>query len=172
MKGTKEIVKYAGKKAVLVEGELGIIRGESKFHQEKAEIEEKDLTSPEDAENFVKETKIDNLAVSVGNIHGIYSQMPKLDFERIKEISKVVKCGLVLHGGSGIPDAEIRGAIKEGIIKIHFNTELRLVWKNSLRKLLEESEESAPYKILADVQKDIQKKVEEKIILLGSSNKI
>ena len=98
--------------------------------------------------------------------------MPKLDFERIKEISKVVNCGLVLHGGSGIPDNEIRKAVEEGIIKIHFNTELRLVWKNSLKKLLEESEESAPYKILTEVQKDIQKKVEEKIILLGSNNKI
>lgn len=173
IKKTKEIVKYAHKKDVFVEAELGVIKGESEIHKRKIKIEEKDLTSPLDVAKFINETQIDSLAVAIGNIHGLYSERPKpkLDFERLKEINKKAKGFLVLHGGSGIQEKDIRKAIDFGIVKINFNTELRLVWKSSLEKSLEEIEESAPYKILPQVQNAIQKKVEEKIILIGSKNK-
>lgn len=167
---TKKIVEYAHKKGVLVEGELGYLRGESRVYKERARIKKEDLTSPLEVKRFVEETKIDSLAVVIGNIHGIYKGALELDFERLKEISKKTNVFLVLHGGSGIPKEEIKKAIKLGIVKINVNTELRLVWKKSLESVLK-TQEIKPYKILPRVQKAVQKKVEEKIKLFKSENK-
>lgn len=172
IKQTKKIVEYAHQKGILVEGELGIIKGESKLHKGKAKIKKQELTSPFDVVKFIKQTGIDSLAIAIGNIHGVYKKMPTLDLRRLEEINKNSKSFLVLHGGSGIPDKEIKKAIKLGIVKINFNTELRLIWKNSLKKYLKSAEVFKPYKILSLVQNDIQKRVEEKITLLNSKNRI
>lgn len=157
IKRAKKIVEHAHKKGVLVEGEMEYIGKER-------------LTSPEKAEEFVKKTKVDSLAVVIGNVHGVYKRMPKLDFKRLKEINKKTSAFLVLHGGSGIPKTEIKKAIKFGIVKININTELRVAWKKTLVSSLR-NKEIRPYKILAAVQRTIQRKVEEKINLFGSKNK-
>ncbi len=170
IKYAKRIVEYAHKKGVLVEGELGYLRGGSNFHKKIARIEKEDLTLPEKAYKFVRETKVDSLAIAIGNIHGIYAGMPKLDFERLKEINDKTNAFLVLHGGSGIPKAEIKKAIKFGIVKVNINTELRLIWKKTLEKSFK-IQEIRPYKILPKVQKAIQKKVEEKMNLFNSKNR-
>jgi len=171
IKYTKKVVEYAHKRGVLVEGELGYLRGESKLHKGKGEIRKKDLTSPEEAEEFVRKTKVDSLAIAIGNIHGIYAKMPKIDFRRLEEIHRKTKVFLVLHGGSGISKPEIKKAIKKGIVKININTELREVWKKALFTALKTST-IKPYEILPPVQTAVQKKVEEKINLFGSKNKI
>lgn len=171
IKYTKKIVDYAHKRSVLVEGELGYIAGESSLRKEKAKIKKEDLTSPEQVFQFVKKTEVDSLAIAIGNIHGIYTKMPKLDFKRLKEINKETNAYLVLHGASGIAKREIREAIKCGIVKININTELRQVWRKSLEKTLKtKSKEVRPYKILPRVEEAVQKVVEEKIQLFGSSN--
>lgn len=173
IKCAKKIVAYAHKKGVLVEGELGYIGGESKFHKKKAKIKKRDLTLPAKTERFIKETKVDSLAIAIGNVHGIYMGMPKLDFERLKEIKKKTAAFLVLHGGSGIPKIEIKKAIKFGIVKININTELRLSWKKTLEKSFKNKpQEIKPYKILPKVQKAVQKKVAEKLNLFNSKDKI
>jgi len=146
----KKVVKYANKKNVLVEGEL-------------ESIEKNNLTSLNQAEKFVKETKVDSLAIAIGNVHGMHKK-PKLDFKRLKEISKKVNVLLVLHGASGIKDKDIKKAIKLGIVKINFNTELRLAWKKALIQALR-GKEIKPYKILPRVQKGVQAKVEKKLKL-------
>ena len=156
IKYAKKIVEYAHKKGVLVEGEL-------------EPIEKGNLTSLDQAKYFLKETKADSLAVAIGNRHGYYGDV-KLDFKRLEEIKKKSLAFLVLHGGSGISDSQIRKAIGKGIVKININTELRTAWKKSLKKVLT-GQEIKPYKILSLVQKAIQKKVEEKIKLFGSQNK-
>ncbi len=172
IKYAKKIVEYARKKNVLVEGELGYLRGESRVHKQIAKIKKEDLTSPQEVVRFTKKTKVDSLAIVIGNIHGIYVRMPKLDFERLKEINKKTNAFLVLHGGSGISNEEIKKAIKLGIVKININTELRVVWKNSLENSFKRKpQEIKPYKILAQVQTAVQKVVEEKIKLFGSANK-
>ena len=172
IKITRELIKIAHKKNILVEGEIGSIKGESQLSSKKIKILKQDLTSVSDVEKFVKETKVDSLAVSIGNIHGVYKKMPKLDFKLLKDIKKISKNFLVLHGGSGIENKEIKKAIREGIVKINFNTEIRIVWKNSLRKYLKNKNEFKPYKILNFVQNDIEKKLEEKVYLLNSNNKL
>jgi len=169
LKLTKEIVNYGHKKNVLVEGELGYLRGESRFFQKKKiAIKEEDLTRPEQAQEFVEKTKVDLLAPAIGNVHGIYPEMPELDFERLKEINQKTDAFLVLHGGSGILRDEIKKAIKSGIQKININTELRLIWRESLQKILKTSKEIKPYIILPQVSQAIEKKVEKYIKLFGS----
>lgn len=169
LKLTKEIVNYGHKKDVLVEGELGYLRGESRFFQKKkVAIKKEDLTKPEQAQEFVEKTKVDLLAPAIGNVHGIYPEMPELDFERLKEINQKTDAFLVLHGGSGLSRDEIKKAIKSGIQKININTELRLVWRESLQKILKTSKEIKPYIILPQVSQAIEKKVEEYIKLFRS----
>ena len=173
IKNTKKVAEYAHKKGVLVEGELGYIKGGSRFKKGGIEIKKEELTLPDEVKKFVKETRIDSLAISIGNVHGIYEMMPKLDFERLEKIKKITSVFLVLHGGSGIPNTEIKSAIDFGISKINFNTELRIIWKESLFNFFKKyPEEIKPYKILPEIQMAIQKKVEEKITLLNSKNKL
>jgi len=147
----KKLVEYAHKKDVLVEGEID-------------PIEKQKLTRPEDVKKFVKETKVDCLAIALGSIHGLTQKTIKLNLGRLKEIQKETKTFFVLHGGSGIPDSEIKKAIKMGIVKININTELRMVWKNSLKTALK-NKEIKPYKILPQAENAVQKKVVEKINL-------
>ncbi len=167
----KKIVSFAHKKRVLVEGEISAFGGDSSFKKKKIEIKEKDLTSPEEAASFVKETGVDSLAPVIGNVHGVYKQMPKLDLLRLARINKLTDCFLVLHGGSGLSKKELQNAIKKGVVKVNFNTELRRAWKTAISEEIK-AKTLKPYSILPAVQEAVQKKVEEKIKTLGSFNKI
>ncbi len=173
---TKEVVKYAKKFGVLVEGEVGIIGTDtSKFYEEKFVLKPEDLTNPGQAEQYIKETGVDCLAISIGNFHGVSAEgNPRLNLERLKEIKKLVKDSfLVLHGGSGTFDRDLKNAIKLGIVKININTELRLAYTKTLKESLEKNpKEITPYKYLPKAIKAVQKVVEEKIKLFDSKNKI
>lgn len=155
---------------VLIEAEIGFIGQSSKLLDSIPEgISEATLTKPEDAEYFVKQTGIDLLAPSVGNIHGmIKGGNPKLDIERIKMIKEFCGIPLVLHGGSGISDEDFVDAIKAGISVIHINTEIRVAYKESLEKYLKENpNEIAPYKILKPAVEAIEKVVEQRLKLFN-----
>ncbi len=151
---TQEVVRYAREHypEMLVEGELGFIGKSSSIHDEMPEgVSEATQTTPEDAVKFVEETGVDLFAPSVGNIHGlIRSGEPKLNIERIKELKKVLKVPMVLHGASGNTDAEVSEAIKAGIRIVHINTELRLAYKEGIKKNIMSTDEVAPYKFLAE----------------------
>jgi len=123
---------------------------------------------------FLKETKVNVLAVNVGTFHGMKAsgKNPRIDLERLKKIKKKIgHTPLVLHGGSGTPKQDIKKAVKIGISDIHINTELRLAFTESLKKILE-GNEIVPYKYMPKVIEKVQKIVEEKIKLFGSCNKI
>ena len=173
IKITKRVVDYAKKKNpnILVEGELGYLRGESVVHK-KIEIKLEDLTKPKQAKEFVEKTKVDSLAVTVGNVHGVETDMenPPLYLDRLEEIQKIVlKTFLVLHGGSGTLDKDIEKAIKLGIVKININTELRIAYSEELEETIKEHpEEVKPYKILAPAVEATKEVVEKKIKLFGS----
>jgi ketose-bisphosphate aldolase len=177
IKIAKEVVKYAKKKGVLIEGEVGRIGTDSsKLYSEKFEIKEDDLTKPLEAQKFIKETKADLLAVSMGNFHGIEVSGidPNLRLDVLKAVKeKTGSAFLVLHGGSGTPGEDIKEAIKMGIVKININTELRLAFSGNLRRFLDNNkEEIVPYKFLPDAQKSVERVVGLKIVLFGSQNKI
>lgn len=177
---TKKVVVMAAKKGVLAEGEMGRIGTESsRIYEEKMVINEKDLTRPDEALRFVRETGVDSLAVGVGTFHGIEAKgrNPKIRLDRLKEIKeKLDSAGspfLVLHGSSGTRIEDIKKAIKLGIVKINVNTDLRIAFTKALRESLRsKKEESTPYKYLPAAVEAMRIVIEEKIKLFGSAGKL
>lgn len=168
---TKKVVQYAHEHGITVEGELGHVGGASEIHDEKAKIEKSTYTDPEQAAVFVRETGIDVLASSIGNIHGIYENEPRLDFERLEKIG-LIGVPLSLHGGSGIPESQIKKAISLGITKVNVNTELRQAYTESLHDELDKNpDEIVPYKYLPAEIEAVKNVVVEKIKMFGSEGK-
>lgn len=175
---TKRVVEYAKSKngGILIEGELGYIGSSSQVLKEipkGAAIEEKDLTTAEEAARFVKETGIDLLAPAVGNYHGMVAGFAKssLNMARIKAIKDAVKIPLVLHGGSGTPDSDFLKAVEAGISIIHINTEIRIAWRKGVEAALKENpEEVAPYKLLAPALSGMKSLVRARLKLFSGKN--
>ena len=115
-------VEIARAHGAAVEAELGGIRGDEDVAQA---VSAGALTDPVQAAGFMRRTGAACLAVSIGNVHGIYRDPPVLDWERLDAIRSLVAAPLSLHGASGIPDAMVRRAIMAGVAKINVNTELR-----------------------------------------------
>jgi fructose-bisphosphate aldolase, class II len=119
---TKSIVKMCQACNVTVEAELGTLNDEG------VEITDHNrdqlFTDPNKSEEFVSETKVNALAVAIGNAHGFYKGTPALDFKRLEIIAHKVDVPLVLHGGSGISDDDFKKAISLGISKINIYTEM------------------------------------------------
>jgi fructose-bisphosphate aldolase class II len=190
---TKKVVEMAKRKGVSVEAELGRLKG----IEEKISVSEKEaiFTDPQAAEDFVKRTGVDALAIAIGTSHGAYKFKgeAKLDFERLKEIARKVSIPLVLHGASGvpsavleraerfgaklpgakgIPDEAIQKAIGLGISKINIDTDLRLSFVGALREILTtKPDEFDPRKILGPGREAIKQTVQSKMKLFGSSGK-
>ena len=114
---TKKAVDILSAMNIGVEGEIGHIGA-------AADGVPTDYTTVEEAKTYVDGTGVSALAVAVGTAHGRYKQAPVLQIERIKAIKDEVKIPLVLHGGSGVPDEQIKLAVKAGIRKINFGTDL------------------------------------------------
>ena len=116
--------------------------------------------------------------MAIGTAHGAYPKgmIPKLDFERLKELKAELDMPLVLHGGTGIPDDMIKKAIDLGVSKINVNTECQLVFAEATRKYIEagkdlEGKGYDPRKLLKPGADAIVEKVKEKMILFGSDGK-
>jgi len=118
---TKEVVKMASPSGVSVEAELGKIGGAEGLI-DTADIDATQ-TDPREALDFIKQTEIDALAVAIGTAHGFYKQAPVLNIERLKKIINLTDLPLVLHGGSGTPDAQVLESINNGITKVNICTE-------------------------------------------------
>ncbi|MDP3882847.1 MAG: class II fructose-bisphosphate aldolase [Candidatus Staskawiczbacteria bacterium] len=178
IKISKEVVKYAKWRGALVEGEVGRIGTDSsKLYLEKFEIKEDDLSKPAEVEEYMEKTGVNLIALSIGNFHGIEISgvCPNLRIDILEKVEKEMgtKALVVLHGGSGTMEEDIKKAIKAGVIKININTELRLAFSGNLRRVLSaDPEEIVPYKFLPVVQKSVEKLVEYKMGLFGSSGKI
>lgn len=175
IKISKEVKSFAKWHGVIVEGEVGKIGTDaSRVYTEKFEIKEEDLTKTQDAQNYLRKTKVDLLAVSVGTFHGMDATgiSPKLRLDRLEEIFTKTKKPLVLHGGSGTPEEDIRKSIDMGITKININTETRLAFAGALRKTLENNkDEIVPYKFLTEAIEAVRQVTEKNIKLFGSENK-
>ncbi|MEK7163383.1 MAG: class II fructose-bisphosphate aldolase [Patescibacteria group bacterium] len=168
---TRKCVEYARSvnPDTLVEGELGFIGKSSRILAEipaGVKISEEFLTKPDEAKKFVDMTGVDMLAPAVGNIHGMLSggKDPALNINRIREISEAVKIPLVLHGGSGNSAGDFKAAIDAGVAVIHVNTELRVAFRNALRRTLTDNpDEIAPYKIMKPSISAMREVVTEKL---------
>lgn len=166
---TKKVVTIAHRYQVWTEGEFSAVGKGSTIHREK--IPKLELTDPDQAVDFVKRTGVDSLAVSVGNVHGIYEEKPKINFQRLKTLRRRLDVLLVLHGSSGIKEEDIKKAIALDILKINVNTDLRVAFRDALKKILEDPDAIVPYKYMVPVERAVQKVVEEKMKLFGSAGK-
>ena len=127
---TREAVKLGAAKNVSVEAELGQIGGSDKL---ETGHDQELYTKPEEAEEFVRRTGVDLLAVSVGTAHGVYKvKNPEIQIDLIKEISRLCKIPLVLHGGSGLPPETMQRACRAGISKINIATDLELAFHRAI----------------------------------------
>lgn len=156
---TKSVVEMAHAHGVSVEGELGHVTQNA----DNLDVSEF-FTRPGDAKKFVAETGVDALAVAIGTAHGFYKGEVKLDFARLREIAAIVPAtALVLHGGSGVPAELMQEAIRAGIRKINFGTELKNAFTLAVKKSLLETDEIDLRKTFAPAIKAVQAVSAEKI---------
>lgn len=175
IKITKQCVEYAKSKNpdILVEAELGYIGTSSKILDEipeGASVSEESLTSPADAARFVAETSVDLFSPSVGNIHGMLRNMPnpRLNINRVRAVREAAGVPLVLHGGSGIADQDFTDAIKAGISIVHINTEIRVAYRDAVKKTLADyPDEVAPYKIMKGAVEAMENVITERLKLFN-----
>ena len=188
---TSEVVRIAHMAGVPVEAELGRLGGV----EDKVRVEEREafLTDPGQAQEFAQRTGCDSLAVAIGTSHGAYKFKadPRLDIERLADISQRVRIPLVLHGASsvpedvlaraakygaklpgakGVPEDAVKAAIAKGISKINIDTDLRLAFTGAVREILSEKPEIFdPRKLIGEARKAIKDVVKRKIELFGSA---
>lgn len=190
---TQQVVKWARAKKVSVEAEIGAIAGIEDF----VSVKEKDahLTNPEQAAEFVKQTKCDSLAVAIGTAHGAFKFKGEahLDIERLKKIAKLVKIPIVLHGASGVLedvvklaeyhgaklgsargvlDKDIQDAIRNGVSKVNIDTDLRLAFTAGVREAVDQLPNVIdPRKLLEPAYLLMREVAQRKILLFKSEGK-
>lgn len=163
-----EMVKICHAMGVTVEAELGHVGDNA--GSGKLTNPEDYFTDPDTAVDYVKRTGVDSLAVAVGNAHGDYAFPPKLDFDRIQIISEKTNLPLVLHGGSGLADADFKNAVRLGVSKINIFTDIDKAGKAGVEAGIAAGERTMmgliPYEIKA-----MKEVVAEKIKLFGSEGR-
>lgn len=171
VENTKAVVRAAHAAGVSVEGEIGKIMGAEDAGYQAAGDDE--LSDPQMAADFAKETGVDTLAVAIGTAHGFYKKEPKLDFERLKKIRALSNnLPIVLHGGTGVPDAAVREAIRLGVRKINFSTVIRAEYIKAFRKATNaNTEEWGLMELSAFGMTAVKEQVARCINLMGSAKK-
>ncbi len=187
---TKVLVKLAHKHKVHLEAELGQLKGV----EDNISAKKSFFTNPEQAKEFVSKTGCDSLAISIGTSHGIhkFKGTPKLDFNILKEIRKNVKIPLVLHGASaipqdivkkankygakirkakGLPNIQLKKAIKLGICKVNTDSDFRLAFILGTRKKLLDKSLTNPRTFLKEAKKEMTNYAIKRITILGSQKK-
>ena len=162
LKATREIVKIAHAMGVTVEGEIGHVGEAINGDEDASDM----YTTPQDAVSFIEKTGVDALAIAIGTAHGVYKSTPKLDIERLKEIRKATDTPLVLHGGSGLPEDDLKATIREGIAKLNIFTDLYIAGLKVINEGGSDYHEVRTRKVAA-----IKEVVREKITLFGSAGK-
>ncbi len=167
---TKQAVEYARSKnpKVLIEAELGYIGQSSK--ELDAVPEGVTMTTVEDATKFVKETGVDLFAPAIGNIHGMLKNAPEPELkpDLARAIAEATGVPLVLHGASGNTKEEVRACIDAGVAIVHINTEVRVAYRDALKKqIAEHPDEVAPYKIMKPSVEAMKLVVSDKLRLFA-----
>lgn len=168
IKMTQEVVTKAHANNVTVEAEIGHVGGsEDNISSDLA------YAKVDDAVELYEQTKIDFIAPALGSVHGLYKGEPRLDFEKMEEISEKTNIPLVLHGGSGIDDEKLKKAIASGICKININTELQIAWSSAVRDFLNNDNTTYdPRKVIKAGETAIKETIDHKLEILGSINRI
>lgn len=162
---TAEMVKIAHSFGASVEGEIGHVGQASSGDNTVTDS----YTTPQEADDFIKRTGVDALAVAIGTAHGAYKEKPCLDIERLKAIRAKVDTPLVLHGGSGLSDDDFKNTVREGIAKVNIFTDLCEAGNKAMQEGLDKG---LPYLEIRNLKVAyIKEVVKNKILLFGSQNK-
>jgi len=165
---TKAVVEYAHAKGVSVEAELGTVGGQEDDVVADGVI----YADAQECKELVEKTGIDCLAPALGSVHGPYKGEPNLGFKEMEEIKNLTNMPLVLHGGTGIPEADIKKSISLGTSKINVNTENQIAFTAKVREVLAaDSKVYDPRKFIGPGRDAIKATVIGKIREFGSSNK-
>lgn len=171
---TKEVVRAAKLTGAMVEAEPHYFGGSSNLHTEKIDYKEirKTFSTAQGSKSFVEETGIDTFAAAIGNLHGHYPVPKVLDLDLLKEIRAAIDCNISLHGGSSTPGHYFVEAVKIGVTKVNINSDMRIAYRETLEKVLEDNRtEFAVIKLMDEVIKAVQKVVEAKINTFNSAGK-
>lgn len=167
---TKKVVEVASAAGVNVEAELGKVGGV----EDEIVVAEHDalMADPAECERFVELTGVHTLAPAIGTAHGIYKGEPKIDFERIRRIAERVSVPLVLHGGSGIPEEQVKKCVALGMAKMNVATELRIAFSNAIKEVFDRNpDENDPRKYMVPAKQALKQMAIEKMMLCGSVGK-
>jgi fructose-bisphosphate aldolase class II len=167
---TRTAVEIAKPHGISVEGELGHVGG---LDLDATCRRENVLTEPEEVAKFAEQTGVDALAVSIGTSHGVYESLPSLNIERLKELNAASPVPLVLHGGSGTPDDQIREAVRNGICKLNIYADERLAMARGLKRSAESQRrpDPLPREVFGPIKQELAAVVAEKIELLLAKNR-
>lgn len=167
---TRAAVELAHPHGVSVEGELGHVGG---MDLEARACAESVLTEPAEVRRFVEETGVDALAVSIGTAHGVYRSLPNLAIGRLAELEAASPVPLVLHGGSGTPEAQLRAAIAHGICKVNYYADCRIAMARGLRQTAQAltREDPLPRELFGEIRQGVCGFVADRIRALGSEGK-
>lgn len=167
---TKKVVELAHAHGVDVEAELGHVAGNELDGSSAGEML---LTEANEVEKFVDQTGVDALAVSIGTAHGVYASIPELNIGRLNEINRLSPVPLVLHGGSGTPEDQVKAAISSGITKLNIYADLRIAMYFGIKKAVIQATriDPLPDQLFQPVKEQIRQVVVEKIALCMSAKR-
>ena len=168
---TRAAVDIARPRGVSVEGELGHVGG---MDLEATRRAENVLTEPDEVARFVEQSGVDSLAVSIGTSHGVYQSLPKLNIRRLQELREASPVPLVMHGGSGTPDDQIRDAVRNGICKLNIYADCRAAMARGLERAAKSQRrpDPLPREVFGPLKEEIASVAKEKIELLFASNRV
>jgi tagatose 1,6-diphosphate aldolase GatY/KbaY len=166
---TKDMTLLSHQYHAVVEAEIGRISGT----EDGLTIAEKEakMTDPIEAFEFVQHTKVDSIAVTIGNVHGEYKSPPRLDFARLEKIRSLIDIPLVLHGASGLPESMIDRSIQLGVCKFNVNTEVRQAYIQALKLEICGDSPKDLLEIAGEAIAAMQEVIIEKLNLFGSVGK-
>ncbi|MCL2352706.1 MAG: class II fructose-bisphosphate aldolase [Firmicutes bacterium] len=165
---TRGVAEMAAAVGLPAEGELGKVGGK----EDDAESSGPALTDPDEAAEFARETGVFSLAIGIGTSHGVYKGKPALDMERISAVARKISNPLVLHGTSGVPDADVRECIRRGICKVNYATELRIAFTDGVRAALAEHPDAFDPKVyLKEGRRRVYEAAKAVIAVCGAEGK-
>jgi ketose-bisphosphate aldolase len=170
---SREVAELAHAQRVSVEAELGFVAGKDIFGSDYPGAGKSLLTEPAEVVEFVAQTGVDALAVSIGTAHGVYVAKPNLDIERLRAIEAVSKVPLVMHGGSGTPEDQVRNAIRHGITKLNVYADSRVAMLRGLRRSAETQtrDDPLPDVLFRPIQDALGQLVAERIRMFGGKDR-
>lgn len=174
---TRKVTDYARAYGVTVEAELGHVGdgivGQSEAIAHGAQGHEGTLTNADEMQRFLDETGVDCLAVAVGTSHGVYKCTPNLELELLGRLNGISTVPLVMHGGSGTPDDQMREAVARGISKVNIFSEILEAYYSAMKRFLNGRTNLSLWTNAAehDAIEALKDKAREKFLLLGANSK-